>query len=65
MLEGIIECEMRRDQYDRTKKFGDGFLEAALENFYQQLEIMNQFEQWVKDYTEFKKEEQIELSTNI
>ena len=60
MLEGIIECEMVRDEYDRTTKFGDLFLDTESENFYRRLEIMNQFEQWIKYYTEFKKEEQIE-----
>ena len=59
-LESIIYCEMGRFQYDRTKKYGDGFLDEGLENFYRRLEIKDQFEQWVKDYTEFKKEEQIE-----
>ena len=51
---------MRLCEYDRTKKFGDLFLDTESENFYRRLEIMNQFEQWIKYYTEFKKEEQIE-----
>ena len=60
ILESIIKCEMNRDQYDRTKKTVMDFLDEGDENFYRRLEIKNQFEQWVKDYTEFKKEEQIE-----
>ena len=47
-------------QYDRTKKYGDGFLDEGLENLYRRLEIKNQFEQWVKEYTEFKKRELME-----
>ena len=54
ILESIIKCEMNRDQYDRTKNTMMDFLNEEDENFYRRMEIKDQFEQWVKDYTEFK-----------
>ena len=61
ILEYIIECEMKVYEYDRSKKFNDFFLDERAENVYRRLEIINQFEQWVKDYAKFKNEEQIDL----
>ena len=66
ILESIIKCEMNRDQYDRTKNTMMDFLDEEDENFYRRMEIKDQFEQWVKDYTEFKDRKKLmELSINI
>ena len=56
MLNSIIQVEMCRDQYDRTKNVAMDFLNESQKNIYRRMEIKDQFLQWVKDYTEYKEE---------
>ena len=55
-LESIIELEMSRDEHDRTGKLNDMFLDEKTEKLCTRVEILDQFEQWVKDYVVFKSE---------
>ena len=55
-LECIIKLEMNRDEHDRTGKLNDMFLDEKTEKLCTRVEILDQFEQWVKDYVVFKSE---------
>ena len=55
-LESIIEREMNIDEHDRTGKMNDMFLDEKTEKLCTRVEILDQFEQWVKGYVVFKSE---------
>ena len=59
MLNSIIQVEMCRNQYDRTKKVSMDCLNESQKNIYRRMEIKDQFLQWVKDYTEYKERKKL------
>ena len=59
MLNSIIQVEMCRNQYDRTKKVSMDCLNESQKNIYRRMEIKDQFLQWVKDYTEYKEKKRL------
>ena len=51
-----FKLEMNCDEHDRTGKLNDMFLDEKTEKLCTRVEILNQFERWVKDYVVFKSE---------